>query len=626
MFEETSKFYCDKLDEKKLEEDREKEFTSTAYIDLTRHGNRFGGPMTIKLRGDNEATVFKDTQELTPRGHRNAEEFGSAAYEGVSLVHPRGGDELRHGQSGEDILKGSGKFGEARKTASPILYKKPLKNEEGEPVLDEKTNLPKIETKLKGARQGKGMDYKSADVMAALGAAKKLINDTLQTLVDGLTDEQQLQFRSDAEFRAKLREQAQVAGLKAALEGQDEQSKTVIKILAENTANELIHDVKLSRLGVKDEKIKAVTLVGSGLFAESLFKYALVVEDPKTGDKKTGFKKVDDIGGFTKQASAFRIKLTRDNSKGDARKQEDFGKDTVAECEFIGDPERAKLFEGKKVYLNWNIVKELANKAKERFEKKLNQDMPNSNEAFLARHADKGEYTYDEVQIKNELPEKEANLIKTVLREKGLTDEVLPLKLEGLKRSVKAGEVVYDRLPKHSVLIMVDSRKPRADLTQSIISTRIAQLESKYQDDKERGKRVDMLHVDDEEFSKLMQDEGTETWSTFAAMMKAEGINENEGIARQVNTFDKTGAKIPGSESMSEAAARYKKVLTELRSRVTSENIPVVIVGIGHSGPLSVIAHQEKGSDINEVDIPQFAEMFVFDSNNKLIGREKTEI
>jgi hypothetical protein len=128
-----------------------------------------------------------------------------------------------------------------------------------------------------------------------------------------------------------------------------------------------MHDVKLSRRGVKDEKVKAITLVGSGLFAESLFKYALVVEDVQTGEKKTGFNSADEIGGFTKQASAFRLKLTRDNSKGDARKLEDFGKDTVVECEFIGDPERAKLFEGKKVYLDWNIVKQLAAEAEKRF-------------------------------------------------------------------------------------------------------------------------------------------------------------------------------------------------------------------------------------------------------------------
>lgn len=144
---------------------------------------------------------------------------------------------------------------------------------------------------------------------------------------------------------------------------------SVIKTLAEIEAYELMHDVLLSRRGAKDEQHRTITVVGSGLFAESLFKHALVVEDPQTKEKKTGFENVDDIGGFTKQASAFRIKLTRDNSKGDARKLENLDKDTIIECEFVGDPERAKLFERKKVYLDWNIVKQLAEKAKERFEK-----------------------------------------------------------------------------------------------------------------------------------------------------------------------------------------------------------------------------------------------------------------
>ena len=272
------------------------------------------------------------------------------------MIHPRGGDELRHGQSGEDILAGSEKFGEARDAASPILY------------TDTKADKPT--QKLKGSRRGTGVDYTSAGVMDVLKGAKKLINDTLQKLVDNLSAEEQRQFKIDPEFRAKLREQAQVTGLKFALESKDEASMAAIKILAENEAYELMHDVRLSRRGVKEEKPKAITLVGSGLFAESLFKHALVVEDTKIGAKKTGFENVDDIGGFTKQASAFRIKLTRDNSKGDARKLEDFDKDTIAECEFVGDPERAKLFEEKKVYLDWNIVKQLAAEAEKRFRPK----------------------------------------------------------------------------------------------------------------------------------------------------------------------------------------------------------------------------------------------------------------
>jgi hypothetical protein len=345
----------------KLSREREREFISTTYIDLTRHGNRFGGPIKVTLNKlEGELVDVDDKQGLTPRGRKNSETFGEESYQDSVLVHPRGGDELRHGQSGEDILQGSGKFGDARDTAAPIFSRKrPLEAGETKPV-----------PKLKGARMGQGVDYTSSGVMDVLKGAKKLINDTLQTLVDGLSREEQEHFKTDPEYRAQLREQAQVVGLKSVLESPKPELQTAVKTLAENEALELMHTVELSRRGVKDEKLKAVPIVGSGLFTESLLKHALVVEDIETGEKKIGFDSVDQVGGFTKQASAFRIKLTRDNSKGDARNLDDFEKDTVMECEIIGDSERQRLFEGKKVYFDWGKVKELAQAAEVRLNKK----------------------------------------------------------------------------------------------------------------------------------------------------------------------------------------------------------------------------------------------------------------
>lgn len=348
-FETAQKFNLAKPEGEKLRQEREKPYVSTSYIDLTRHGNRFGGPMTILFR-NGETVEFFDSQELTPQGKDNSKKFGEEHYKNASLVHPRGGDELRHGQSGEDILIGSGKFGPARKTPAPVLFNEPAAS--------------KAITKLKGARMGKGIDYKTAGVMDVLKEAKQLINTTLQEKVNGLSDRDQEQFRLDPEYRALLREQAQIAGLKFAME----HNEPAVKTLAENEAYELMHDVQLSRRGVKTKEPKAITVVGSGLFAESLFKYALVVEDPQSGQKTIGFNNIEEIGGFAKPASAFRIKLTRDNSKGDARKLEDFEYDTAIECEFIGDPERDKLFQGKNIYLDWGKVKELAEKAKQRFE------------------------------------------------------------------------------------------------------------------------------------------------------------------------------------------------------------------------------------------------------------------
>lgn len=151
-----SKFNFDKLDETKFHEEREKKFISTTFIDLTRHGNRFGGPIKVTLNKlGGELVDVDDKQGLTPRGRANSQKFGAESYTDVSLVHPRGGDELRHGQSGVDILQGSGKFGEARKTASPILYN--TTDKEGRSV-----------QKLKGARRGTGIDYTSAGYRAKI--------------------------------------------------------------------------------------------------------------------------------------------------------------------------------------------------------------------------------------------------------------------------------------------------------------------------------------------------------------------------------------------------------------------------------------------------------------------------
>ena len=336
--------------EEKLTKEREKDFTSTTYIDLTRHGSRFGGKMTVQFR-NGETTTFEDPKDLTPAGKEYVEEIASTAFpEDVVLVHPRGGDEPRHGETGEDIMKGSKKIGPKREKRdlgpSPILK----------------------QGKVKTSRRGLQTDYGTAGMMPQLKTALGIINDKLNELVAKLSDEEQNKFKNDPEYRAKLREQAQVFGLKEVLE--NPKYENIIKQAAENEAYELMHAIQLSRRGVKSEgKAVAIPIVGSGIFAESLYKYTLVVEDEASGEKKTGFDNVDEIGGFTKQATAFRIKLVRDHSKGDGKKLEDFDQDTTVECEFINDPERAKLFEGKKVHLDWGIVRQLAKTAEERFVK-----------------------------------------------------------------------------------------------------------------------------------------------------------------------------------------------------------------------------------------------------------------
>ena len=340
------------MSEQRYSPEDERQFIATTYIDLTRHGSRFGGPMDVMFPDGTKLTV-DDGTDLTPRGKEGAKEFGVSGYPSdVTLIHPRGGDEPRHGETGDDMMSRSEKIGLAR--AGLEVGPAAVRSKEG---------------RVKGSRRCKGTDYKSAGVSDALKGAKQLINKTLNDLVTAASQSDPLfeeRFKSNPELRAQYREQAQNAGLRAAMNKEE-----VMELLAENEAYELIHAIELSRRGVKGGEAKAIPIVGSGLFAESLYKKAMVIEDEKTGERKVGFDDVDEIGGFTKQATAFRIKLERNTRLGDARQLEDFLKDTKVEFSFT-DPERANLpqLKDKKVYLDWNLVRELADKAEKRLSTK----------------------------------------------------------------------------------------------------------------------------------------------------------------------------------------------------------------------------------------------------------------
>lgn len=331
-------------------------YLATTYIDLTRHGNRFGGSMRIKLNGG-ETIEFDDTQELTSEGTQTSRIFGETYPKEVTLIHPRGGDEPRHGQTGEYIMESSKKFGKKQIVT------------DGEKIIVDKTEPSPILTKqgqVKGSRIGKGTDYKNSGMPKEfLGNVKNIINDELTKIVNNLSEGERKKALEpqNKEIRAKLREKAQIVGLNEAMNNEE-----MTKLAAENEAYELIHTIELSRRGVKAGDTVGIPIVGSGMFAESLYKYALVVKDKKTGQEKVGFDNIDEIGGFTKQGTALRIKLERDEQKGDPRKLEDFLKDTNFTYEFT-DPDRAKLFENKEVFLNWNKILVLSSAAKERFEK-----------------------------------------------------------------------------------------------------------------------------------------------------------------------------------------------------------------------------------------------------------------
>lgn len=346
------------MDQRESSLEIKEQYLATTYIDLTRHGNRFGGSMKIKLNSG-EIVEFDDTQELTPEGAETSRNFGETYPEETTLVHPRGGDEPRHGQTGEYIMDGSKKFG-----------RKKVITDGGEKIIADRTEPSPILTKqgqVKGSRIGKGTDYKSSGIPKEfLGNIRSIINNELTKIVNNLPeDERALALEpQNREIRTKLREKAQVLGLKEAMKNDE-----MTKLAAGNEAYELIHAIELSRRGVRAGNTVGIPIVGSGMFAESLYKYALVVEDKNTGEKKVGFDNIDEIGGFTRQGTALRIKLERDERKGDPRKLEDFLKDTSFTYEFT-DSDRAKLFENKEISLDWNKVLALASDAEKRLKSK----------------------------------------------------------------------------------------------------------------------------------------------------------------------------------------------------------------------------------------------------------------
>lgn len=170
--------------------------------------------------------------------------------------------------------------------------------------------------------------------------------------------------------------------------------------------------------------------------------------------------------------------------------------------------------------------------------------------------------------------------------------------------------------------MVIDSNKPRATLTSAEAVGKIHEMEKA-----QKEKIVDMIKVDEEKFTRMMLDEGTETWPKFEKMMEVEGITESQAIARQVNEITGKTEQDLGTESPEEAEDRYRKIIQTLKRQITDENTPRVIVfGVGHSGPLSLIRRKEAGQDIGEENVPQFCEIHMFDEDGKLIDTEKVNL
>ncbi len=251
-------------------------------------------------------------------------------------------------------------------------------------------------------------------------------------------------------------------------------------------------------------------------------------------------------------------------------------------------------------------------------------------DAIIARHGDKGSWKIDADELRASLPPEQAQLVQTVISEEfpGMTDT--PLTKEGILRSLALAESMHDDLPPGAVVVFSDSGKERAQLTRALVAGRVQQIEEHGAAEGKQPKLLDVLRVDSNEIARLLEDSHDATWTPYGAMVSAGTIEFDDALARWVNDMNKPNANIPADQHPRESSERYRTFLKLIKEKVQTAGkdaeIPVVFLGIGHSGSLEQVAFEEKGVDMTGEESPQYCEMFVFDKHGALIKRQETEI
>lgn len=252
---------------------------------------------------------------------------------------------------------------------------------------------------------------------------------------------------------------------------------------------------------------------------------------------------------------------------------------------------------------------------------------PESGEDIIVRHADKGSWKVDEQELRAQVPGDVADTILLVLRNDFPNMSETSLKLDGLVRSVRLGDTLFNRLADHSVLVVTDSGKDRAQLTKALVTTRIHMRENAWnKEHPDEQKRIDMIAAEGDDVARLMADSHPDTWPPYAQMMKDEGISESEALVRWLHDMNRADASVPPDQAPKESAERYRALIQSIRGGVTSEQVPVTLLGVGHSGSLAQIKHEDAGRELSAKDMPQFCEMFQFDESGKLQATEEVEI
>lgn len=65
-------------------------------------------------------------------------------------------------------------------------------------------------------------------------------------------------------------------------------------------------------------------------------------------------------------------------------------------------------------------------------------------ESIIVRHGDKGKWKVDEQELRAELPPEEAELVLSVLKSEFEGVAETPLKLDGIKRSLRLGDALFE--------------------------------------------------------------------------------------------------------------------------------------------------------------------------------------
>lgn len=277
----------------------------TVYFDLMRHSNRFAGKGEWTDPVTGEVFRWDDTESLTPGGKKAAREYGAGQLpKDVDFVVSVASREARAGETAGDIESGSkqGKRSLGHNTLAGVTYKE-------------------------------------------LSPEATLLIKKFRPLVEEYAARYQDYGRLAPEVRSRVRHAAQEVGYRAVLQ----QSELVRTQIAEVTAYNLwlLREMARGAQRGTDKSFRtAMPIITHGLFNEALLLEALNIIDEESGEAKK-VKDVDELGGFFAPAESFRIKLEKD----DKSERYNYG--------FV-NPERQKKFAGKRLELDWDRIKQLA--------------------------------------------------------------------------------------------------------------------------------------------------------------------------------------------------------------------------------------------------------------------------